>query len=102
MPARAKRFLTFAELPEEAAFRRSYSLYAPADLAQLLSPELRGDIDDVVAQHLQVYEDNGLSDQVNRMCLADTRLFSSRPQLGLHGPGQHGCVDQSARSPSWT
>ena len=26
----AKRFLTFADLPEEAAFRRSYSLYAPA------------------------------------------------------------------------
>ena len=70
----AKRFLTFAELPEEAAFRRSYSLYAPGELAQLLSPELRGDIDDVVTQHLQVYEDNGLSDQVNRMCLADTRL----------------------------
>ena len=71
----AKRFLTFAELPEEAAFRRSYSLYAPSELAELLSPELRGDIDDVVAQHLQVYEDNRLSDQVNRMCLADTRLF---------------------------
>ena len=71
----AKRFLTFAELPEEAAFRRSYSLYAPGELAALLGPELRGDIDDVVAQHLQVYEDNGLSDQVNRMCLADTRLF---------------------------
>jgi asparagine synthase (glutamine-hydrolysing) len=71
----AKRFLTFADLPEEAAFRRSYSLYAPAELAQLLSPDLRGDIDDVVAQHHQVYEDNGLSDQVNRMCLADTRLF---------------------------
>ena len=71
----AKRFLTFAELPEEAAFRRSYSLYAPGELAELLGAELRGDIHDVVAQHLQVYEDNGLSDQVNRMCLADTRLF---------------------------
>ena len=29
----AKRFLTFAELPEEAAFRRSYSLYDPVELA---------------------------------------------------------------------
>ena len=44
----AKRFVTFAELPEEAAFRRSYSLYAPAELAALLSPELQRDIDDVV------------------------------------------------------
>ena len=71
----AKRFTTFAELPEEAAFRRSYSLYGPAELAALLSPEMQRDIDDVIAQHLQVYEDNLLPDQVNRMCLADTRLF---------------------------
>jgi asparagine synthase (glutamine-hydrolysing) len=71
----AKRFLTFAELPEEAAFRRSYSLYAPSELASLLSPELQPDIDGVVEQHLQVYEDNLLSDRIDRMCLADTRLF---------------------------
>jgi asparagine synthase (glutamine-hydrolysing) len=71
----AKRFLTFAELPEEAAFRRSYSLYAPSELASLLSPELQPDIDDVVEQHRQVYEDNLLSGRIDRMCLADTRLF---------------------------
>jgi asparagine synthase (glutamine-hydrolysing) len=70
----AKRFTTFAELPEEAAFRRSYSLYAPAELAALLSPELHRDIDEVIAQHVHVY-DSLLSDKVNRMCLADTRLF---------------------------
>ena len=67
--------MTFAELPEEAAFRRSYSLYAPAELAALLSPDLQRDVDDVVEQHLHVYEDNRLSDGVNRMCLADTRMF---------------------------
>lgn len=71
----AKRFVTFAELPEEAAFRRSYSLYAPAELETLLSPALQGDIDEVIAQHLRVYEDNHFSSQVDRMCLADTRLF---------------------------
>jgi asparagine synthase (glutamine-hydrolysing) len=71
----AKRFVTFAELPEEAAFRRSYSLYAPGELAGFLSPELQHDVDDVVEQHTQVYDDNRLSDRVNRMCLADTRLF---------------------------
>ena len=71
----AKRFATFAELPEEAAFRRSYSLYAPAELAALVSPDLHGDIDEVIAQHQQVYEDNRLPNQVDRMCLADTRMF---------------------------
>jgi asparagine synthase (glutamine-hydrolysing) len=71
----AKRFTTFAELPEEAAFRRSYSLYAPSELASLLSPELQHDVHEVIDQHLQVYEDNLLPDRVNRMCLADSRLF---------------------------
>jgi asparagine synthase (glutamine-hydrolysing) len=71
----AKRFTTFAELPEEAAFRRSYSLYAPVELAALLNPELHHDVDEVIDQHLQVYEDNHLPDRVNRMCLADARLF---------------------------
>ena len=28
-PRWAKRFMTFAELPEEARFRRSYTLYDP-------------------------------------------------------------------------
>jgi asparagine synthase (glutamine-hydrolysing) len=71
----AKRFVSFADLAEEAAFRRSYSLYAPADLAAVLSPELQHDIDDVIDQHRQIYEDNRCADTVNRMCLADTRLF---------------------------
>ena len=36
----AKRFLTFAELPEEPRFRRSYTLYDPDELAALVSPDL--------------------------------------------------------------
>ncbi len=71
----AKRFLTFAELPEEAAFRRSYSLYDPGELAELVSPELHPDINDILGEHLEIYSDNHLSDNVNRMCLADARLF---------------------------
>jgi asparagine synthase (glutamine-hydrolysing) len=71
----AKRFVTFAELPEEAAFRRSYSLYDPIELQALLSPELQHDVSEVVTQHERVYEDNRLADPVDRMCLADTRLF---------------------------
>jgi asparagine synthase (glutamine-hydrolysing) len=71
----AKRFLTFAELPEEAAFRRSYSLYDPLELAELISPDLWGCIEDITAEHRQVYEDTTLKDHVNRMCLADSRLF---------------------------
>jgi asparagine synthase (glutamine-hydrolysing) len=71
----AKRFLTFAELPEEPRFRRSYTLYDPDDLAGLLSPDLRGQVDQVVDGHRDIYTDNNLHDEINRMCLADARLF---------------------------
>lgn len=71
----AKRFLTFAELAEEPRFRRSYTLYDPAELAALLSPDLAGHVDAVIGEHSEVYHDNSLPDEVNRMCLADARMF---------------------------
>jgi asparagine synthase (glutamine-hydrolysing) len=71
----AKRFLTFAELPEEPRFRRSYTLYDPDDLAALVSPDLADPVDQVIEQHSDIYNDNSLADEVNRMCLADARLF---------------------------
>jgi asparagine synthase (glutamine-hydrolysing) len=71
----AKRFLTFAELPEEAAFRRSYTLYEPDELQALLAPELAADVEDVMEGHYRLYTDNDLTDHVNRMCLTDSRLF---------------------------
>jgi asparagine synthase (glutamine-hydrolysing) len=74
-PRWAKRFLTFAELPEEPRFRRSYTLYDPGELAALLSPDLAGHVELVVEEHRDIYNDNSLPDEINRMCLADTRLF---------------------------
>jgi asparagine synthase (glutamine-hydrolysing) len=71
----AKRFLTFADLPEEPRFRRSYTLYDPDELASLISPDLAGHVGQIVDEHSEVYDDNSLSDEVNRMCLADTRMF---------------------------
>ena len=71
----AKRFLTFAELPEEPRFRRSYTLYDPDGLAGLLNPDLRSQVDQVIDGHRDIYADNALHDEVNRMCLADARLF---------------------------
>jgi asparagine synthase (glutamine-hydrolysing) len=71
----AKRFLSFAELPEETAFRRSYTMYDHAELTGLVSPDLRSTVDDVLTEHADTYHDNELSDFVNRMCLADARMF---------------------------
>jgi asparagine synthase (glutamine-hydrolysing) len=74
-PRWAKRFMTFAELPEEARFRRSYTLYDPQDLTSLVGPGLAGQVDVVIDEHAAIYNDNDLDDEINRMCLADTRLF---------------------------
>jgi asparagine synthase (glutamine-hydrolysing) len=71
----AKRFLTFAELPEEEAFRRSYTLYDPPRLEALLNPELAPFVQDVIDEHRQIYFDTPFDDHVNRMCLADSRMF---------------------------
>jgi asparagine synthase (glutamine-hydrolysing) len=32
-------------------------------------------VDQVVEEHRQIYTDNELPDEINRMCLADTRMF---------------------------
>jgi asparagine synthase (glutamine-hydrolysing) len=74
-PRWAKRFMTFAELPEEARFRRSYALYDPADLTGLVGPDLATSVSSVIDEHAAIYDDNELDDEINRMCLADTRLF---------------------------
>ncbi|MER7763655.1 asparagine synthase (glutamine-hydrolyzing) [Streptomyces sp. NPDC097619] len=71
----AKRFLSFAGLPEETAFRRSYTLYDRPELLGLIDPDLAGTVDEVLTEHADVYADNELDDFVNRMCLGDSRMF---------------------------
>ncbi|MEW2219682.1 asparagine synthase (glutamine-hydrolyzing) [Streptomyces sp. NPDC006990] len=71
----AKRFLSFADLPEETAFRRSYTMYDRDELLALVDPDLAGTVEDVLTEHADVYRDNELDDFVNRMCLADARMF---------------------------
>ncbi|MFC5996700.1 asparagine synthase (glutamine-hydrolyzing) [Pseudonocardia hispaniensis] len=71
----AKRFLSFADLPEQVAFRRSYTMYDRTELLDLVNPDLAGAVEDVLAEHAAVYADTALDDVVNRMCLADARMF---------------------------
>jgi asparagine synthase (glutamine-hydrolysing) len=71
----AKRFIAFADLPEEAAFRRSYTHYDVDELHELLDPELWPAVDQLVTEHASVYNEGPADDQVNRMCYTDTRMF---------------------------
>jgi asparagine synthase (glutamine-hydrolysing) len=74
-PRWAKRFMTFAELGEEARFRRSYTMYDADDLTALVGPDLATCVNAVIGEHAEIYNDNDLDDEINRMCLADSRLF---------------------------
>ena len=77
----ARRFVDFASLPEEAAFRRSYTHYDQAQLGELLGPELAVRVDGLVDEHREAYSAYRGADQVNRMCFTDTQMFL--PSLNL-------------------
>lgn len=77
----AKRFQGFADLPEEAGFRRSYTQYAPDELGRMLGPDTRPLVEDLLAEHRRLYWEGPSDDQVNRMCMTDLRLFM--PGLNL-------------------
>lgn len=71
----AKRFVSFASLSEEAAFRRSYTQYGPEELRGMLSPALAPSVDALVAEHAAIYAEARFDDPVNRMCMTDVRMF---------------------------
>ncbi len=71
----AKRFLDFASLPEEAAYRRSYTHYDRDGFHSLLSPELWSTVEQLFSEHAAIYNEGPSDDHVNRMCYTDTRLF---------------------------
>ena len=71
----AKRFLSFADMPEEAGFRRSYTHYGVDEFHELLSPDLWQAVDTLVGEHAEIYGQGPAADQVNRMCYTDVRLF---------------------------
>jgi asparagine synthase (glutamine-hydrolysing) len=71
----AKRFVSFASLEEEPAFRRSYTQYEPAELEALLQPELSPYVQTIVDEHARIYASTGFTDPVNKMCMTDLQLF---------------------------
>jgi len=71
----AQRFVSFASLPEEAAFRRSYTHYGLEEFQALLSPDLMPSVHKLFAEHAEVYASTGFSDPVNKMCMTDVQMF---------------------------
>jgi asparagine synthase (glutamine-hydrolysing) len=50
-------------------------MYDRDELGALLHPDLAPLVDHVLDEHAAIYADQRLDDHVNRMCLADTRMF---------------------------
>jgi asparagine synthase (glutamine-hydrolysing) len=74
----AKRFLAFAEMPEEAAFRRSYTHCGAAEFQELLNPDFYDAVDHLIDEHAEIYNEYRMAncgDQVNSMCYTDVRHF---------------------------
>jgi asparagine synthase (glutamine-hydrolysing) len=81
----AKRFLAFASLDEEAAYRRSYTYYAPSKLGLMLGENGRSVVEALCREHEAIYwaagNKNRRGSQLERMCLTDLRMFL--PALNL-------------------
>ena len=74
----AKRFLAFADLPEEAAFRRSYTHCGVPEFHRLLNPDQYDAVDSLIDEHAEIYNQYrtaNCGDQVNSMCYTDVRHF---------------------------
>jgi asparagine synthase (glutamine-hydrolysing) len=71
----AKRFLSFANLPEEQAFLRSYTHYDQLELVAAMGREMPAEVEELFHRHAVLYARGPTGDHVNRMCFTDLRLF---------------------------
>ena len=71
----AKRFLSFANLPESDAYMRSYSYYDEDALNNLFVKDMSNEINRLYNDHRQVF--HSLSDKsvINQMCYTDMHMF---------------------------
>lgn len=76
----AKRFLSFANLPVDEAYMRSYSYYDSRELNDLLKGNYDEAIKEVSQEHKNFFNSKFKGDVINQMCYTDTQLF----MLGLN------------------
>jgi asparagine synthase (glutamine-hydrolysing) len=70
-----QRFLEFADLPEEEAYRRSYSYYSPQELDALTRRARTAAIDGLLDEHRALFAAGPPGDAVNRLCFVDLHMF---------------------------
>ncbi len=70
-----KRFLGFANLPIEKAYRRSYSYYDDGDYSGLLQDDYQDELRKLNSHHHELFNSHPEFDLENKMCLTDIDMF---------------------------
>ena len=76
----AKRFMSFATLPLDQAYMRSYSYYDSGELRELLIRDYWPAIETLNEEHKNIFNSKFYDDAVNQICNTDISLF----MLGLN------------------
>ena len=71
----SKRFLTFATLPVDEAYMRSYSYYSPEELVKLLKDNYQPFIDVLREEHKLIFDSKYKGDIINQICNTDIHMF---------------------------
>lgn len=76
----AKRFMSFATMPLDQAYMRSYSYYDSHQLKGLLTSTYWPAIDSINNEHKTIFDSKFKNDSINRICNTDINMF----MLGLN------------------
>ena len=76
----AKRFMSFASMPVDQAYMRSYSYYDADQLKELLHKEYWPQIEVLRKEHEDIFKSRYSQDTINRICYTDIKMF----MLGLN------------------
>lgn len=70
-----KRFLSFANLPTEEAYMKSYSYYNDEELKQLFKTDISESYHWLRQQHSSLFNKSYNNDPINQMCYTDIHMF---------------------------
>ncbi len=71
----SKKFISFAAMPDEQAYRMSYSYYEKNELEKLLKHDSGAEIESIYEDHRLLFNKNYNGDIVNQMCFTDINMF---------------------------
>lgn len=70
-----KRFFSFADMPLDLAYMRSYSYYGKEELYELFNNRLNKEIDEMYEEHREMFYEIKEFDNINKMCYTDINMF---------------------------